>query len=148
MLRNGRFKGVKMSKKNTKKHFEKRKAREKAVKKKIVESRVLLRKERKLEREREEAYEREFAQKQNMGLTPEQVRAKIEENMKILEAINEEHDVEDYKKSAALLEMKEQLEKVAKLGNTEQPAPVVASEEAAPSQPQENLADQPKNLVE
>ncbi len=120
-----------MSKKDTKKHFEKRKAREKAVKKRIAESRVFLRKERRLEREREEALEREFAQKQNFGLTEEQVKQKIADSYKMLEAINEAHDVEDYKKAAALQELREQLEKAQKLVEAKAAQPE-ASQEASP----------------
>jgi hypothetical protein len=126
-----------MSKKNTKKHFEKRKAREKAVKKKIAESRVFIRKERRFEREREEALEREFAQKQNYGLSEEEVKQKIADSWKMLEAINEHHDAEDYKKAAVLQELKEQLEKAQKLVD----AKAARTEEKKPENQEE-----PKNL--
>ena len=126
-----------MSKKNTKKHFEKRKAREKAVKKKIAESRVFIRKERRFEKEREEALEREFAQKQNHGFSEEEVKQKIADSWKMLEAINEHHDAEDYKKAAALQELKEQLEKAQKLVD----AKAARAEEKKPENQEE-----PRNL--
>ena len=129
-----------MSKKDTKKHFEKRKSREKVVKKKIAESRVFIRRERKLEREREEALEREFAQKQNLGLSPEEVRQRIEDSYKMLEAISEEHDAEDYKKAAALQELREQLEKAQKLVD----AQASKTENVAESLPENQ--EEPKNM--
>ena len=84
--------------------------------------------------------EREFAQKQNLGLSPEEVRQRIEDSYKMLEAISEEHDAEDYKKAAALQELREQLEKAQKLVD----AQASKTENVAESLPENQ--EEPKNM--
>jgi hypothetical protein len=79
-----------MSKKsNSQKKVSQKRARTKAVKKKIREARLVVRKENKMEWLREQVFEREFKEKQNLNLSPEEVRATIEHNMKMLTAMNE-----------------------------------------------------------
>lgn len=80
--------------KNSKK-IAKKKAHEREARKRVLERRQSLRQERKDEKLREEAFEREFAKKQNLGLTQEEIKAKLEHNMKILEALENELVAED-----------------------------------------------------
>jgi hypothetical protein len=61
-----------MSKKNnSQKKVSQKRSRAKDVKKKIRETRLLVRKEKKMEWIREQAFEREFKAKQNLNLSPE-----------------------------------------------------------------------------
>jgi hypothetical protein len=83
-----------MSKKIGRKHMEKKRARQKAVKKILVEKRLVERKERKLEHMREIAFEREFDNKQKIGLSKEEVDEKLRRNIKMLEALEQQHDEE------------------------------------------------------
>jgi len=80
--------------KNSKK-IAKKKAHEREARKRVLEKRQSLRQDRKDEKLREEAFEREFAKKQNLGLTQEEIKAKLEHNMKILEALENELVAED-----------------------------------------------------
>lgn len=84
-----------MSKKNSKKHLQKRKLREKEVKKRIMENRVILRRERRDERIREQAFEKEFAKKSEECLSNEERKERLEHNLKILEALEKEYDKEN-----------------------------------------------------
>lgn len=105
-----------MSKKNdTKKKVAKKKARQKAVKKKIIENRLQMRRETKLEKERDAAYEREFSKKQNLGLTDEEIKANLEHNMKILQAINEAAEAEAATKAEALAQAQEQAKNIVEI---------------------------------
>jgi hypothetical protein len=83
-----------MSIKKSKKHIQAKKAREKEVKKRINENRVILRKERRLELERERAYEIEFAKKSEENLSNEERLERLKNNVKILEALESEYDKE------------------------------------------------------
>jgi len=85
-----------MSKKNSRKQVEKKRARQKAVKKVLIEKRLADRKAKRLEFERELAYEREFNDKQKkLGLTQDEVRERLENNMKVLEALEEQMEKEE-----------------------------------------------------
>lgn len=79
-----------MSKNNKK--VAKKKAHEREARKRVLERRTAIRQERKDDRLREEAFEREFSQKQNLGLTTEEIKEKLEYNMKILEALEKEYE--------------------------------------------------------
>jgi hypothetical protein len=92
------------------KKLQKKKARQKAVKKKIIEKRLDDRKQRKLERLRDEAYEREFEKKQNLGLSSEEIKERLENNMKILQALEDEFLRENPEKAATVAQVKEQLD--------------------------------------
>ena len=81
-----------MSIKKNKSAIKKKKQRAKEVKKRIVENRLLLRKERKEELLREQAFEKEFNQKSNLGLSNEEIKQRLEHNMKILEELEKEYD--------------------------------------------------------
>ena len=83
-----------MSKKCGRKHLEKKRARQKSVKKTLIEKRLFERKERKMERERELAFEREFNQKQSLGLSKEEINERLQKNIKMLEALEKQHDEE------------------------------------------------------
>jgi hypothetical protein len=85
-----------MSKNNKK--LVKKKVHEREARKRVLEKRQTIRQERKDEKLREEAFEREFSQKQNLGLTKEEIKQKLEHNMKILEALEQEYVVEDEKR--------------------------------------------------
>jgi len=92
------------------KKLQKKKARQKAVKKKIIEKRLEARREAKLVRERDEAYERAFAKKQNLNLSAEEIKERLENNMKILEALEEEYLKENPDNRKNVESVKEQLE--------------------------------------
>lgn len=79
-----------MGRKLGRKHIEKKKARQKAVKKILIEKRLADRKERRLEREKELIYEREFNEKNKMGLSKEEVKQRLEQNLKILEVLEQQ----------------------------------------------------------
>jgi hypothetical protein len=81
-----------MSIKKSKKHIQKKKAREKEVKKRIHENRVLSRIERRNELDRERAYEAEFNKKSEENLSNEERLARLQNNMKVLEALESEYD--------------------------------------------------------
>lgn len=83
-----------MSKKNNKK-LAKKKTHEREARKRVLERRQTIRQERKDEKLREEAFEKEFSQKQNLGLTNEEIKQRLEHNMKILEALEQEYIAED-----------------------------------------------------
>ena len=91
------------------KKLQKKKARQKAVKKKIIEKRLEARKEAKLVRLRDEAYEREFNKKQNLNLSAEEIKERLENNMKILEALEEEYMRDSSANQEMINEVKEQL---------------------------------------
>ena len=84
-----------MSMKNSKKQISKKKARQKAVKKIIVENRLIARKEKRLENERELAYEREFAEKQNLGLSADEIKSRLSHNLQILDALEKQLEEEE-----------------------------------------------------
>jgi hypothetical protein len=105
-----------MSKKNdTQKKVQKKKVRQKAVKKKIIEKRLATRKEAKLERERDAAFEREFSKKQNLGLTDDEIKKNLEHNMKILQAINEAAEAEAAAKAEALAKAAEEAKNIVEI---------------------------------
>lgn len=79
-----------MSKNNKK--IAKKKAHEREARKRVLERRKAIRQDRKDERLREEAFEREFSQKQNLGLTNEEIKQKLEHNMKLLEVLEQEYE--------------------------------------------------------
>lgn len=81
-----------MSMKKNKSAIQKKKQRAKQVKKRIIENRLLLRKEKKEEFLREQAFEKEFNQKSNLGLSNEEIKQRLEHNMKILEELEKEYD--------------------------------------------------------
>lgn len=95
---------------NQRKKIEKKKARQKTVKKKIIEKRLAARKEAKMVRLRDEAYEREFAKKQNLNLSAEEIKQRLEHNMKILEALEEEYLKENPASKEVVDSVKEQLD--------------------------------------
>jgi hypothetical protein len=104
--------------KNSKKDA-KKKAHEREARKRVLERRKALRQERKDDKLREEAFEREFSKKQNLGLTNEQIKEKLEHNMKILEALENELVAEDEnRKKYASEAMKAAQENMAKLKET------------------------------
>lgn len=78
--------------KKNKSAIQKKKQRAKQVKKRIIENRLLLRKEKKEEFLREQAFEKEFNQKSNLGLSNEEIKQRLEHNMKILEELEKEYD--------------------------------------------------------
>lgn len=78
-----------------KKKMMKKKAHEREARKRVLEKRTVMRKERKDEKIREEAFEKAFAEKQNLGLTTEEIKEKLENNMKILEALEQEFEKEE-----------------------------------------------------
>jgi hypothetical protein len=84
-----------MSKKLGRKHFEKKKARQKAVKKVLIEKRLEERREKRLEREKEFIYEREFNEKTKLGLSKEEVKERLEQNLKILEVLEQQMIAEE-----------------------------------------------------
>lgn len=92
------------------KKLQKKKARQKAVKKRLIETRLEDRKQRKLERLRDEAFEREFAKKQNLGLSSEEIKERLENNLKILQALEDEFLRESPEKAATAAQIKEQLD--------------------------------------
>jgi len=96
--------------KNNKKSIQKRKVREKAVRKKVVENRLEIRKQKKMEELRANAFEEQFKQKENLGLSPSNVRENIEYNMKMLETLNANSEAEKVLKQEAIQRAKEQLE--------------------------------------
>ncbi len=85
----------KMSMKRSAKHVAKKRARQKEVKKALIEKRLRERKEKRLEHERELAFEREFAEKNKMGLTNQEVKDRLTNNMQILEALENEFIAEE-----------------------------------------------------
>lgn len=95
---------------NERKKIQKKKARQKAVKKKIIEKRLESRREAKLVRLRDEAFEREFAKKQNLNLSAEEIKDRLENNMKILEALEEEYLRQKPENAEIVNQVKEQLE--------------------------------------
>ena len=97
-----------MSKERNK--LQKKKARQKAVKKKIIGKRLEARREAKLVHERDEAYERDFAKKQNLNLSAEEIKERLEHNMKILEALEEEYMKDNPEHQKNIEGVKEQLE--------------------------------------
>ena len=100
-----------MSKNNKK--LAKKKAHEREARKRVLDKRMALRQERKDERIREEAYEKAFREKQNLGLTNEEIKAKLEHSMKMLEALEEEYDQSpDKQKNTAInQQIKESMDK-------------------------------------
>lgn len=92
------------------KKLQKKKARQKAVKKRIIEKRLEARREARLIRERDAAYEREFAKKQNMNLSADEIKERLEHNMKILEALEEEYLKENPANKKTVDDVKEQLD--------------------------------------
>jgi hypothetical protein len=105
-----------MSKKNSsQKKVSQKRARTKAVKKKIREARLVVRKENKMEFIREQAFEREFKEKQNLNLSPEEVRATIEHNMKMLTAMNENATQEQIARMEAIKKAQEQMKQLEEI---------------------------------
>jgi hypothetical protein len=84
-----------MGKKLGRKHIEKKRARQKAVKKVLIEKRLADRKEKRLEREKELIYEREFNEKNKLGLSKEEVKQRLEQNLKILEVLEQQMIAEE-----------------------------------------------------
>lgn len=84
-----------MSRKLGRKHIEKKKARQKAVKKVLIEKRLADRREKRLEREKELIYEREFNEKNKLGLSKEEVKERLEQNLKILEVLEQQMIAEE-----------------------------------------------------
>lgn len=91
------------------KKLQKKKARQKAVKKRLIEKRLADRKERKLERLRDAAYEREFSKKHNLGLSDQEIKERLAHNMKILQALEEEYLREKNANNETIEQVKEQL---------------------------------------
>lgn len=83
-----------MSMKKNKKAIQKKKDRAKEVRKRVVEKRLILRKERKDELLREQAFEKEFKEKSNLGLSNDEIKSRLEHNMKILEELEKEYDTQ------------------------------------------------------
>jgi hypothetical protein len=105
-----------MSKKNSsQKKVSQKRARTKAVKKKIREARLVVRKENKMEWLREQVFEREFKEKQNLNLSPEEVRATIEHNMKMLTAMNENATQEQIARMEAIKKAQEQMKQLEEI---------------------------------
>lgn len=92
------------------KKLQKKKARQKAVKKKLIEKRLEARREAKLVKLRDEAFEREFEKKQNLNLSDEEIKERLENNMKILEALEEEYLRQNPENAEAVNQVKEQLQ--------------------------------------
>lgn len=109
-----------MSKNNKK--LAKKKTHEREARKRVLERRKEMRQERKDEAMREKAFEREFAQKQNLGLTHEEIKQKLEHNMKLLEALENElvQEEETRKKNAAAINEKAAEDLAKFVENTEQ----------------------------
>jgi hypothetical protein len=76
-----------MSMKRSPKDVAKKRERQRKVKKELIEKRLVDRKERRLEHERELAYEREFNEKNKIGLSKQEVKDKLARNMEILEEL-------------------------------------------------------------
>lgn len=104
-----------MSMKKNKKAIQKKKLRSKQVRKKIVEKRLALRKERKDEQIREQAFEREFAEKNKSGLSNEEIKSRLEHNLNILEALEKEYDSES--QSDKKQKVQQQVEAIEQLTN-------------------------------
>lgn len=101
--------------KKNKKAIQKKKLRSKQVRKKIVEKRLALRKERKDEQIREQAFEREFAEKNKSGLSNEEIKSRLEHNLNILEALEKEYDSES--QSDKKQKVQQQVEAIEQLTN-------------------------------
>jgi hypothetical protein len=102
-----------MSKNNKK--LAKKKTHEREARKRVLERRKAIRQERKDELMRERAFEKEFSQKQNLGLTTEEIKQKLEHNMKILEALeNELVQEEETRKKNTSAFMEKAVEDMAK----------------------------------
>ena len=84
-----------MSQKNSRKQIEKKRARQRTVKKLLREKRLEDRKQKRLEFEREIAFEREFNEKQKLGLSNQEVMERLENNMKVLEALENQLETEE-----------------------------------------------------
>lgn len=107
-----------MSMKKSKKHFEKKRSRSKEVKKLLIEKRLKNRRELHLDKERELAFEKEFNEKNKMNLPPEEIKTRLENNMKVLEALEEKYvqeQEEKAKNSEKLMAQFKNTEEVAKL---------------------------------
>lgn len=101
--------------KKGKKAIQKKKLRSKEVRKKIVEKRLALRKERKDEQIREQAFEKEFAEKSKSGLSNEEIKSRLEHNLNILEALEKEYDSES--QSDKKQKVQQQVEAIEQLTN-------------------------------
>ena len=120
-----------MSKNNKK--LAKKKAHEREARKRVLDRRKAIRQDRKDEAMREKAFEREFSQKQNLGLTNEEIKSKLEHNLKILEALEEELVKEEEVRQQNTAVFKEKaLEDMAKLQEQ------IAKQEPAEDQPKES----------
>jgi|APGre2960657373_1045057.scaffolds.fasta_scaffold15489_5 hypothetical protein len=96
---------------NQRKKIQKKKTRQKAVKKKIVEKRLQNRREIKFMKIRDEAFEKEFAKKQALGLSDVEIKERLENNLKILEALEEEYMLQNPEQNKEVSEeIKQQLE--------------------------------------
>ena len=107
-----------MSMKNSKNHIQKKIARSKEVKKILIEKRLQNRRELRFDKEREAAFEREFDEKNKLGLRPEEVKERLQNNMNILQALEDKYiqDREDKaKNSEKLMEQFKNTEEIAKL---------------------------------
>ena len=79
-----------MSIKRSAKHVAKKRARQKEVKKALIEKRLNDRKQKRLDWEREKAFEREFNEKNKIGLSQQEVNEKLAHNMELLTALENE----------------------------------------------------------
>ena len=64
---------------------------------------------------REQVFEREFKEKQNLNLSPEEVRATIEHNMKMLTAMNENATQEQIARMEAIKKAQEQMKQLEEI---------------------------------
>jgi hypothetical protein len=104
--------------KNSKNHIQKKIARSTEVKKILIEKRLQNRRELRFDKEREAAFEREFDEKNKLGLRPEEVKERLQNNMNILQALEDKYiqDREDKaKNSEKLMEQFKNTEEIAKL---------------------------------
>jgi hypothetical protein len=99
-----------MSRKLGRKHLEKKRARQKSAKKDLIERRLADRKEKRLEREREMAFEKEFNGKNKLGISNEEVQQRLENNMKLLEALEKQFIEEEEQKGTNNVSEKAQLQ--------------------------------------
>jgi hypothetical protein len=79
-----------MSIRRSAKHVAKKRERQKEVKKALIEKRLNDRKQKRLDWEREKAFEREFNEKNKIGLSQQEVNEKLAHNMELLTALENE----------------------------------------------------------
>ena len=90
--------------------MEKKRARQKSAKKDLIERRLADRKEKRLEREREMAFEKEFNGKNKLGISNEEVQQRLENNMKVLEALEKQLIEEEEQKGTNNVSEKAQVQ--------------------------------------